>query len=132
MSLVYVDTSVWARVGQPLVAEALSEAISVGSVVMTRLLMLELLRSARDPAEHRALREEYESLHGLELTAEHLERAVEVQALLARRGYHRGPSPVDLISAAAAESVGAVLWHCDRDFELIAEVTRQPLRRLGR
>ncbi len=32
---------------------------------------------------------------------------------------------------AAAEAVDAELWHCDRHFELIAEVTGQPVRRLG-
>ncbi len=58
-------------------------------------------------------------------------RAREVSLALSRRGYHRGPSPVDLLAAAAAESVGAELWHCDRHFELIAEVTGQPMRRVG-
>ena len=33
--------------------------------------------------------------------------------------------------AAAAESVDAELWHCDRHFELIAEVTGQRMRRVG-
>ena len=33
--------------------------------------------------------------------------------------------------AAAAESVGAEVWHCDRDYELIAEVTKQAHRRFA-
>lgn len=132
MSLVFVDTSVWARIRQPAIAEALSEAIQAGAVVITQPQMLELLRSARDEREHRALREEYEALHQVALTPALLVRAIEIQALLARRGYRRGPSPIDLISAAAAEAVEATLWHCDRDFELIAQVTDQAVRRLGR
>jgi len=48
-----------------------------------------------------------------------------------RPGYDRAPSPLDLL-AEAAEAVGAELWHCDRHLELIAEVTGQPVRRLGR
>jgi predicted nucleic acid-binding protein len=51
--------------------------------------------------------------------------------VLSRRGYQGGPSPVDLLTAAAAEAVGVEFWHCDRHFELIAEVTGQPMRRLG-
>lgn len=132
MSLAFIDTSVWARAGQPAVADAIADAVAAGGVVLTDLLLLELLRSARDAKEHAALREEYEALHVLPIAPALTERALEVQALLARRGYHRAPSPVDLLSAAAAEAAGATLWHCDRDFELIAEVTKQPLRRLGR
>ena len=33
--------------------------------------------------------------------------------------------------AAAAESIGAEVWHCDRDYELIAEVTSQQHRRFA-
>ena len=38
---------------------------------------------------------------------------------------------MDLLTAAAAEAVDAELWHCDRLFELIAEVTGQSVRRIG-
>ena len=95
-------------------------------------VMLELLRSARNQAELLELAEEYEALHLIPLGPDLGKRARAVQAVLAKRGYHRGPSPVDLITAAAAESVGAELWHCDKHFELIAQFTGQPIRRLGR
>ena len=36
------------------------------------------------------------------------------------------------LAAAAAESVGAALWHCDRHFELIAQVTGQLQERVGK
>ncbi|MDP1824856.1 MAG: PIN domain-containing protein [Archangium sp.] len=132
MSLVFIDTSVWARIAQPTVRDAVADAISGGGVVITTPLILELLRSARDAAEHAQLRLDYEALHVVGISAELCVRALDVQARLARRGYHRGPGPIDLLSAAAAESVKATLWHCDRDFELISEVTHQPMRRLGR
>ena len=51
---------------------------------------------------------------------------------LAERGYHRGPSVTDLLAAAAAEHAEAEVWHCDRHFELIAGVTGQPIRKVGR
>ena len=59
------------------------------------------------------------------------DRAREIQAALSWRGYHRGPSAANLLTAAAAESVEAELWHCDRHFDLIAEVTGQPVRKVG-
>ena len=58
------------------------------------------------------------------------DRAVEVQALLADKGQHRGPSVPDLLIAATAELAGLTVLHVDKDYELIAEVTGQPLERL--
>lgn len=130
MSLVLVDTSAWARVGERVVAAAIADAVEANAVVMTGPILLELLRSARSAAELEELAAEYDSLHVVHITPDVVSRARQVQRLLARRGYHRGPSPVDLLAAAAAESVGAELWHRDRDFELIAQATGQPTRRL--
>jgi predicted nucleic acid-binding protein len=55
---------------------------------------------------------------------------VEVLTLLADRGHHRGPSVPDLLIAATAELHGLTVLHVDKDFELIAEVTGQPVERL--
>jgi len=129
--LVLIDTSVWARQNQPHVRRALADAIEANAVAMVVPVMLELLRSARSQAELLALAEDYEALHLIPLEPDLGKRARVVQAALAKRGYHRGPSPVDLITAAAAESVGAELWHCDKHFELIAQLTGQAVRRLG-
>jgi predicted nucleic acid-binding protein len=46
---------------------------------------------------------------------------------LAVRSRHRGAKIADLLIAAAAEAAGLVVLHYDRDFELIAEVTGQPV-----
>ena len=131
MTLVVVDTSVWQRRLQLGVGKALGDAIDSDAVAMVDPIELELLRSAWGGVDHDQIREEYSGLHRISLNAEIGARAVEVQSGLARRGYHPGPSVTDLLAAAAAEAVGAELWHCDRHFELIAEVTGQPLRRLG-
>jgi predicted nucleic acid-binding protein len=60
-----------------------------------------------------------------------MDRALQVQRLLAahRGNGHRRPIP-DLIIAAAAELHGAEVLHVDSDYEMIAEVTGQPMRRL--
>ena len=59
------------------------------------------------------------------------DRAVEVQLLLADRGQHRAPSIPDLMVAATAELSGLVVLHFDKDFDLIGEVTGQPVERLA-
>jgi predicted nucleic acid-binding protein len=130
MSLVLIDTSVWARATEKAVGAAIADAIDANSVVITPAILLELLRSARSADELDELEGEYTMLHYVELTPQITKRARAVQKLLARRGYHRGPSPIDLLAAATAEAVGAELWHRDRDFELIAQATGQPQRRL--
>ena len=59
------------------------------------------------------------------------ERALEVQMLLADHGQHRAPSVPDLIVAATAELAGLTVLHVDKDFELIARLTGQPVERLA-
>ena len=51
MSLVLIDTSVWARQNQLPVRRAITEAIEANAVAMAVPVMLELLRSARNHAE---------------------------------------------------------------------------------
>jgi predicted nucleic acid-binding protein len=58
------------------------------------------------------------------------DRAVEVQLMLADRGMHRAPSIPDLMIAALAELGGLIVVHVDKDFDLIAGVTGQPVERL--
>jgi predicted nucleic acid-binding protein len=59
------------------------------------------------------------------------DRAVEVLTLLGDRGQHRAPSIPDLIIAATAELAGLTILHLDKDFEIIAAITGQPLERLN-
>src|SRR6202161_4757151 len=59
------------------------------------------------------------------------DRAVEVLTLLADRGQHRALSIPDLIIAATAELTGLTILHLDKDFEVIAQITGQPIERLA-
>lgn len=59
------------------------------------------------------------------------ERAVAVQMALAERGQHRAASIPDLLIAATAEVAQLTVLHLDKDFELIADVTGQPVERLA-
>ena len=59
------------------------------------------------------------------------DRAVEILTLLADRGQHRAPSIPDLIIAATAELAGLTVLHLDKDFDVIAQITGQPVERLN-
>jgi predicted nucleic acid-binding protein len=132
LTVVLPDTSVWQRRSQRAVAHAFAAALERDVVVIVDPVELELLRSAFGARDHEELRQEFGELRRIPLTAEIGQRALDVQGALARRGYHPGPSVTDLLAAAAAEQAGAELWHCDRHFELIADVTGQPIRKVGR
>jgi predicted nucleic acid-binding protein len=58
------------------------------------------------------------------------DRALEVQLRLADLGHHRAPSVADLIVAATAELAGLTVVHVDKDFDVIADITGQPVERL--
>jgi predicted nucleic acid-binding protein len=58
------------------------------------------------------------------------DRAGEVQALLADRGQHRAPGVPDVVVAAIAEFASLTVLHVDKDFDVIADVTGQPVERL--
>ena len=58
-------------------------------------------------------------------------RAVEVQLVLAERGQHRAASIPGVLVAATAELGQLTILHLDKDFELIAQVTGQPVERIA-
>jgi predicted nucleic acid-binding protein len=92
---------------------------------------LEICYSARNLADLEAVLVGQRALEWLPVSEAAMDRALEVQRLLAARSgnEHRRPIP-DLIIAATAELHGAEVLHVDRDYEMIAEVTGQPMRRL--
>jgi predicted nucleic acid-binding protein len=127
-----IDKSALVRLAASADAAQWADRIERGLVRITTVTRLEVGYSARSGPDLRA------GLHEPPLAAmpvEYLtpaieERAVEVQTLLADRGQHRAPSIPDLIIAATAELAGLTVLHLDKDFEIIATVTGQPLERL--
>jgi predicted nucleic acid-binding protein len=107
--------------------------IERGRVRITTVTRLEIGYSARSGPELRsALRQPPLASMPVEyLTPAIEDRAVEVLALLADRGQHRAPSLPDLIIAAAAELAGLKVLHLDKDFDVIATITGQPVERLN-
>jgi predicted nucleic acid-binding protein len=92
---------------------------------------LEICYSARNLADLDALLAGQRALEWLPVSEAVMDRALQVQRLLAahRGNGHRRPNP-DLMIAAAAELHGAEVLHVDSDYEMIAEVTGQSMRRL--
>jgi len=92
---------------------------------------LEVCYSARSAADLDALLAGQRALEWLPVSEQAMDRALRVQQLLAAHsgGGHRRPIP-DLIIAATAELHGAEVLHVDRVYDMIAQVTGQPMRRL--
>ncbi len=127
-----IDKSALTRLGASANAAAWAERIQRGIVHIATVTLLEVGYSARDQADLDAgLRGPPVSSMPIEyLTPITEDRAVDLLTLLAERGQHRAPSVPDLIIAAIAESAGLVVLHNDKDFDLIADVTGQPVQRL--
>lgn len=127
-----VDKSALVRLGHSPNAAEWATRIERGLVAISTLTRLELGFSARSAEDHsRALRLPPLAAMPVEyLTPAIEDRAVEIQAILAARGQHRAPSIPDLLIAATAELTGRTVLHLDKDFDLIAEVTTQPLQRI--
>lgn len=107
--------------------------IERGLVRITTVTRLEIGYSARSGPDLRAgLQQPPLSSMPVEyLTPAIEDRAVEILTLLADRGQHRAPSVPDLIIAATAELAGLTVLHLGKDFDVIAEITGQPVERLN-
>lgn len=108
------------------------QRIQRGVVRISTVTLLEVGFSTRNGADHRAtLGEPPVALMPVEHLTPAIEtRAVEIQTLLADRGQHRAPSIPDLLIAATAELSRLTVLHVDKDFDLIAAITNQPVERL--
>jgi predicted nucleic acid-binding protein len=127
-----IDKSALVRLGTTSNAEEWANRINRGLVHIATVTLLEVGFSARSAEEHRlALRHPPVSAMPVENATPAIERrAVAVQSLLAAAGQHRAPSVPDLLVAATAELAGLIVLHLDKDFDLIADLTGQPLERL--
>lgn len=123
-----IDKSALARMPHPAVAQALEPLMLDKMLAICEVTQMEVLYSARNPEGYERdayhLREDFRllSICSKEVPA----RALDVQAMLARKSHHRAVGPADLLIAACAEVHRATVLHYDRDFDVISEVTGQP------
>ena len=127
-----IDKSALVRLASSADAAEWAARIERGLVRISTVTRLEVGYSARSGADLRAglRRPPLSSMPVEYLTPAIEDRAVEIQTLLADRSQHRALSVPDLIIAATAELAGLTVLHLDKDFEVIADLTGQPLERL--
>lgn len=123
------DTSALARMHHAAVDAALSPLIEAGLVALCGMVELELLYSARSPADYARRRQQLrEGFESLAMPDEAWDRALDTQETLAGKAAHRGAALPDLLIAATAERHGVTVLHYDHEYDLIATVTGQPMR----
>ncbi len=110
------------------VREALDPLVLGGEIAVCGIVELELLYSATSPTNYRAYAEALRGMPRVEVSEAVLRRALEVQAMLAKRSQHRAVPLPDLLVAACAERAGLTVLHYDADFERIAKLTGQGAR----
>jgi predicted nucleic acid-binding protein len=123
------DTSALARLHHDAVVTVLGPLIEAGLVATCGVVEFELGWATRTAAEFDALRVDRDS--GYEWLATHDEdwrRALDVQGALWRGGRIRAVGFPDLLIAALAERERVTVLHYDGDYDLIAQITGQPVR----
>ena len=128
-----IDKSAIVHLGSSQEAAQWAARIERGLVRIANVTRLEIGYSVRSGSDLRtALRSAPLSSMPVEYQTPAVEdRSMEVLALLVHGGQHRAPSIPDLIVAATAELAGLTVLHLDKDFEIIADLTGQPLERLA-
>ena len=127
-----IDKSAYTRLPGSPDAQVWVDRIERGTVRISTITRLEIGYSFRTAVQARS---ESVSPPLALMPVEYLnpaveDRAVEVQLLLADRGQHRAPSIPDLLVAATAEVAELTILAVDKDFELIAQITGQPVEPL--
>ncbi len=127
-----IDKSALVRLARSPDAATWIERIQRGLVRISTLTRLEVGYSARSADDLRvSLHEPPVASMPIEYLTPTMEgRASAVQAILADRGQHRAPSIPDLLIGAIAEISQLTVLHVDKDYELIADITGQPIERL--
>jgi predicted nucleic acid-binding protein len=113
---------------RPEVRDVLEPLLVAGEVATCGIVDLELLFSAASRATYRALSEALRGMPRAPIDEGCIQRALDVQAMLAERSQHRAVPLPDLLIAACAERSGLAVLHYDADFERIAELTGQDTR----
>ena len=130
-ALYLIDTSGLFRILQRQHREVWMDQMTAGVIATCPLVELEFLYSARSRADRTEKRRMLEAVFGrVPMSDGAWERADEVQQALTERGQHRSAGPVELLIAATAEHQRLILLTDDKDFEVVATITGQPVRRV--
>ena len=121
------DTSVYVlRTRHLEVRRRFDGLLSAGRLAACHMTALEFLNNAPSPGAYETLWGAVRAQRWLDVTAQAMDRALEVHRRLAATSQHRHFRLPDLIIAATAEEYGATLLHYDADYDRIAQITQQP------
>jgi len=129
------DTTAWIalRRGPPAAVASVRRLLRRGTLAVCDPVALELLRGARNVRELNTLRAGLALLPACAVAPSAWTRVQDVLEGLAlhRGGRHRGVPPMDLLIAAVAYEHDLPVLHDDTHYDLIAQITGQPMIRLG-
>lgn len=109
----------------PEIREILEPLLIAGEIATCGIVDLELLYSAGSPAAYVKLADALRGMSRVPVDDSCIDRAIEVQGILAETSQHRAVPLPDLLIAACAEKAGLTVLHYDADFERIARITGQ-------
>jgi predicted nucleic acid-binding protein len=110
---------------RPEVRDVIEALLLAGRIATCGIVDLELLYSAPTRERYRELKSALDSMPRCSVNDAVVDRAIEVQGLLAELSQHRAVPLPDLIVAACAELGGLTVLHYDADYDRIAAVTGQ-------
>lgn len=125
------DTSAWIwsrRQANTDLRAWFDERLLAGEIATCEIVCLELLAGVHSPDYERRMND-LSALRACPGGSRECARAMEVQRALAELGgdLHRAVKPADLLIAASAEAAEVELLHYDADYELVHQVTGQPM-----
>jgi predicted nucleic acid-binding protein len=124
-----IDTSGLFRILQGELRQAWAEELAAGVIAVCPVVELEFLYSARSLADRLEKKRLLRTVFGWVPMGERaFERAEAVQQMMTEVGKHRSAGPVDLLIAATAEQARLTVLCDDRDFDVVASITRQPVK----
>jgi predicted nucleic acid-binding protein len=113
---------------RPEVRDVVEPLLLAGRIATCGIVDLELLYSAPGCREYEELADVLRAMPRVAVTDDVVDRALEVQGMLAARSQHRSVPLPDLLVAACAESHGLTVLHYDADYDRVAEITGQPVQ----
>ena len=129
LAIYLIDTSGLFRILQGELRQAWAEELAAGVIAVCPVVELEFLYSARSLADRLEKKRLLRTVFGWVPMAERaFERAEAVQQMMTEVGKHRSAGPVDLLIAATAEQARLTILCDDRDFDVVASITRQPVK----
>jgi predicted nucleic acid-binding protein len=129
LAIYLIDTSGLFRILQGELRQAWAEELAAGVIAVCPVVELEFLYSARSLADRLEKKRLLRTVFGWVPMAERaFERAEAVQQMMTEVGKHRSAGPVDLLIAATAEQARLTVLCDDRDFDVVASITGQPVK----